>query len=135
MLLNKLPDRVLFTDVETTGLHSSDRIVSIGLILLDLARLRGGDATMSANHLVFDPGKKSHPRAEAVHGYSDWTLRHQETFADYAPDLWQRFSGGTLTVAHNAPFDQSFIEREFRLVGHDGPPPLPAFFCTMEAYR
>ncbi len=133
MLLAQLPDKVMFADVETTGLRSTDRVVSLGLVTLDLRRLRAGDASVAMTHLVFDPGRKSHPRAEAVHGYSDWTLRHQEQFADYADELWPRFSDGTLTVAHNAAFDQAFIEREFRQTGREVE--LAPFYCTMEAYR
>jgi hypothetical protein len=59
-----LPSKVVFVDVETTGLTDSDRIVSFAAILLETQSLRVGKFTVSVIHVVCDPGKKSHPRAE-----------------------------------------------------------------------
>lgn len=128
-----LPDRLLFVDVETTGLFSSDRIVSLGLIQLDAVELRRGTIAASYGHWIFDPGKKSHPRAEVVHGYSDWLLRHQDPFEALADELLPLFAGSSLVAAHNASFDHRFIANEFDRAGKA----LPGepFFCTMQEYR
>ena len=75
-----LPGNVLFLDVETTGLHSDDRVVSLAMLLLERDESEGSEMKFSILHLVFDPGRRSHPRAEAVHGYDDWTLWHQNAF-------------------------------------------------------
>ena len=56
------PSRVLFVDVETTGLHSRDRVVSLGMFELDMVALRTGTFSAAGTYLVFDPGRKSHPR-------------------------------------------------------------------------
>lgn len=124
---------VLFVDVETTGLQNSDRVVSLGAIELNLKSLRGGHFDIRGTYLIFDPGKKSHPQAQAVHGYSDWVLRHQDPFEVYAGELHALFSSCKRVVAHNASFDQRFIGNEFRLAG--APLKRGDFFCTMQAFR
>ena len=130
---NTLPERLLFADVETTGLFSSDRVVSLGLIAVETKNLFAETYTVQSTHLIFDPGKKSHPRAEEVHGYDDWTLRHQDHFADQMESIRPLFLNSPCLVAHNADFDRRFIEQEFELAGA----PLPSlnYFCTMRAYR
>jgi hypothetical protein len=69
------PSKVVFVDVETTGLTDSDRIVSFAAILLETQSLRAGKFTVPI-HVVCDPGKKSHPRAESKHGFSDCHPQH-----------------------------------------------------------
>lgn len=123
-----------FFDVETTGLSSEDRVVSLGIIHVDdVSSFRTGLTTASATHLIFNPGRKSHPRARSVHGYSDAVLALQEPFSKHAPDLRGYFEHAGLAVAHNASFDRRFILKEFELTGRalHG----PEFFCTMLEYR
>jgi len=126
-------DRLVFVDVETTGLHSSDRIVSIAAISVSEAALRTGKFGIEFVHLIVDPGKKSHPKAEEVHGYDDWLLRHQVPFTEIVPALRPLFDEADVLVAHNAAFDGRFILSEFELAGSalSG----AAFHCTMEEYR
>jgi DNA polymerase-3 subunit epsilon len=131
--LTRLPSSVLVCDVETTGLTSADRVVSFAGIGLKTAPLASGQFELAYSHLIFDPGRKSHPQAERVHGYSDWVLRFQDPFSVYAEEIWRFISSHDLIVAHNASFDVSFINRELMLAG------LPALsqpvYCTMEHYR
>lgn len=132
MRFSDLPSRLIFADVETTGLHSADRIVSVGLVDLDVSALGNDRLSTACTHLVFDPGKKSHPRAEEVHGYDDWTLRHQDAFAVHAKELRPLFDNPAIVWAHNAAFDQAFFEREFATVGK---PISGDLNCTMQMYR
>jgi DNA polymerase III subunit epsilon len=131
--LSRLPASVVFCDVETTGLTDADRMVSFSGIGLQTAPLANGQFELAYSHLVFDPGRKSHARAEHVHGYSDWALRFQNPFSVYAEELWRFVSSYDLFVAHNAPFDLGFVNREMVLAG------LPALskpvYCTMEGFR
>ncbi|GEM_PF-787379 len=131
-MLDELPPRLIFADVETTGLHSTDHIVSLGVVDLNTVALRDGKLEASCTHLIFDPGKKSHPQAEKVHGYDDWTLRHQEPFSAYAPELHQLFQDPSIVWAHNASFDQAFLDRDFATAGH---PIAGGMRCTMQLYR
>ena len=131
--LTQLPSTVLFCDVETTGLTASDRIVSFAGIGLKTAALASGNFELAYWHLIFDPGRKSHPQAERVHGYSDWALRFQNPFSVYADEIWHFVSSYELVVAHNASFDVGFIDRELILAGL---PRIPKpVYCTMEGYR
>lgn len=113
-----MPPKILFVDVETTGLEAHDRIVSLATILLTTRPgLLTGQINLTYTHSIFDPGRKSHPIAESVHGYDDWLLRHQQPFADTAHIFARRISESNLVVAHNAEFDLSFINRELLAAG------------------
>ena len=131
--MEKMPTTVVVIDVETTGLHSNDRIVSLGAWRVNTADLAGDALDVQCLHIICDPGKKSHPRAEEVHGYSDWTLRHQQPFSDHAETVRDFLSGGDLVIAHNASFDLEFIDREYRALGQRGPDFRR--YCTMNGYR
>ena len=131
MGLDHLPASMAFCDVETTGLGNHDRIVSfggIGVISRDLAKGR-----LAYLYLVFDPGTANRRDAEQIYGFSDSALRLQDPFPVHAADIWRFLTSYELLVAHNAPFDLRFINREMRLAG------LPALtrpvYCTMQGYR
>ena len=129
-----IPKCVAFFDVETTGLSDKDRIVTFaGVKLLDTETLSTGSLPIACIYLIFDPGRKSHPRAEAIHGYSDWALRHQERFEVYAATIESFFDSADLVVAHNAEVDVGFYNREMERLGR-APISKPTF-CTMDGYR
>ncbi|MFE1597550.1 3'-5' exonuclease [Methylobacterium sp. ID0610] len=131
--LGWLPRRLLALDVETTGLDAGDRIVSFGAVLLDTASLLDSRPLLTCHHLIFDPQRASHPRAEAVHGFDDWLLRHQEPAARHLDALASLIGAADLVVAHNADFDLGFLRREFAAAGR--PAVAMRSYCTMEAYR
>ncbi len=124
---------IVAVDVETTGLHSNDRIVSLGAWRVNAESMTTDALEFEHIHFIFDPGKKSHPRAEEVHGYSDWTLRHQPPFSEYAKVVRDFLLSGNVVVAHNASFDLEFIDREYRALGQQE---LECHrYCTMNGYR
>jgi DNA polymerase-3 subunit epsilon len=131
--LGQFPNRFAVIDVETTGIHRTDRIVSFAALFVERAALLHKQVSIRQVNLIFDPGKKCHPEAERVHGYTDWPLRHQEFFAGYASSIRELLDETDLLVAHNVEFDLGFLCREFE---HAGVEPIrkPAF-CTMNAYR
>ncbi|MEH3146382.1 MAG: 3'-5' exonuclease [Methylobacterium frigidaeris] len=131
--LGWLPNRILALDVEATGLRERDRIVSIGLVAVEAAALTGPRPALACHHLVFDPGCRSHARAEALHGYDDWTLRHQDPVAAHLPALAAVLGRADVVVAHNAAFDLGILDREFARAGL--PPVAARRYCTWEAYR
>src|SRR2546423_6767838 len=129
-----IPKCVAFFDVETTGASDKDRIVTfVGVKLLDTATLSTGSLQMAYIYLIFDPGRKSHPSAEAIHGYSDWALRHQESFDVYAATIESFFDSADLVVAHNSEFNVGFYNREMERLGR-APISKPTF-CTTDGYR
>lgn len=129
-----LPARVAFVDVETTGFSPTiDRIVSLAVIRLETAELREGRFVFDFTHLVFNPGRRSHPNATAVHGYTDAMLSRQDPFARYASILVDFLEDADLIVAHNAEFDTAFIHAEVTRTGCS--PPSRPVFCTVEGWH
>ena len=131
--LGWLPPRLVVLDVETTGLGDRDRMVSFGAVALATRSLLDPRPALTCHHLIFDPRRASHPRAEAVHGYDDWLLRHQEPAAAHLGTLADLLADTDLIVAHNAAFDLGFLNREFAAAGR--PAVAGRVYCTMEAYR
>lgn len=120
--------RAWVLDTETTGLGPEDRIVSFGAI-----ELFGAEATGRRIHLVFDPGRPSHPMARAAHGWRDEVLRGQDLFARHAHDIAAALADCDLVVAHNMSFDRRFIARELAWAGVEMP--TTRQLCTMEEHR
>ncbi len=109
------------------------RIVSLAAWRVQPSTLDRDFPNFKNIHIVVDPGRKSHPRAEEVHGYSDWVLRHQQPFSDYADAVHEFLTSADIVVAHNATFDLEFIDREYRTLGRRGPQCRK--YCTMQSYR
>jgi len=105
--------REIVFDTETTGLDNrEDRIIEIGGVEL-IDRFPTG----KTYHIFIEPdGRKVHPDALAVHGISNERLAGESKFKDIADDFLEFFSGAKL-VAHNARFDQGFIDAELQRVG------------------
>lgn len=127
------PNRLLFVDVETTGLTYDDRVITFGYVELDLEALRDGADATRTGHFIFNPGRPSNPFAAAVHGYDDWDLKYQPDFSAHADELLMPFESSELVLAHNAAFDERFMRTEFSLCGHTLAP--ARFDCTMRAYK
>ncbi len=127
-----LPTKVGFIDVETTGLRSYDRVITCAVISLTTAALAEAQLDIAYSYVICDPGRKSHPEAEAIHGYSDWLLRHQDTFESVAVDIHALLDACDMIVAHNAEFDLEFINREFAAAGLSAL--AKPVYCTMQVY-
>jgi hypothetical protein len=101
--MSPIPESIISVDVETTGLSSEDRVVTLGAWRIKTSDLLNGSIDHAEHlYLIFNPNRKCHPRAAAVHGYSDWTLRHQQYFVELAPVIREFLDGGEVVVAHNA---------------------------------
>lgn len=117
----------IFIDIETTGLDNfKDKIITLCMIMV----IQGKKESFSTivKYYIFDPLKKSHPKAEKLHGYDDWTTRHQEVFQQRAAEIHHFLSQGTAYVAHNANFDISFLKRALIDSGYDIP--AKTIVCT-----
>jgi len=103
-------------DVETTGLHAlCDRIVEVGAIRF------GFEGTGETFESLVNPGCRIPPDVSALHGISNADVADAPAFADLSVDLLRFLEGGVL-VAHNAPFDASFLLSEC----HRAAVPVPA---------
>jgi DNA polymerase-3 subunit epsilon len=110
-------------DLETTGLSATtDRICEIGAV-----RVRGLELADSFESLV-NPGVTLPPQIARLTGLRDPELRRAPPARQVVRDF-VRFTGDALLVAHNAGFDQRFLEQ--RLEGRLAEPPL----CTAALAR
>lgn len=109
--------RVIVFDTETTGMndgpggvHVGHRVIEIGCIELVNRRPTG-----RTYHVYIKPDRLVDPEAIAVHGITDEYLQDKPVFSAIADEFLNFITGAEL-VAHNASFDISFLDHEFRLL-------------------
>lgn len=103
-------------DVETTGLSAQDdRITEIALV-----RLWGTHIVAKWSSLV-NPCCSIPPAIVRLVGIDDAMVAEAPLFADLVPVI-RDFIGESTLIAHNAPFDKSFIDAELHRAGEQ---PLP----------
>jgi DNA polymerase-3 subunit epsilon len=123
-----LADSVIVLDFETTGLspNQGDRAIEIGAVLIEQGKVTGQFQEL------MNPGFRISGFIENYTGISNNMLRDappcEEVMARFA-----EFIGSHNLVAHNASFDQRFLEAEFELLspqqnsyGYTG-----SFACSM----
>jgi DNA polymerase-3 subunit epsilon len=119
-------DGWVVVDVETSGFRPSHaRVLSVAALALD----SGGNVEHSVVSLL-NPGVD--PGPTHVHGITAEMLEDQPTFGDIAASLAELMHGRTL-VAHNAPFDYSFLVAEAEQAGVALP--IDSVMCTVELAR
>ncbi len=103
-------------DTETTGLSTAEkhRIVEIGCIELD-----NQIPTNKIFHEYLNPQRSVSEDAYKVHGYSDKFLSDKKTFSEIAENFIN-FLKNKKIIIHNAPFDLSFLNYEFKLIDRKG---------------
>ena len=102
-------------DTETTGLSVKEghRIVEIGCIELDNLM-----PTTNRFHCYLNPERKVSEKAFQVHGYSDEFLSKQKKFENVVEDFLS-FIKDTRLIIHNAEFDLSHLNNEFKIIGKE----------------
>jgi DNA polymerase-3 subunit epsilon len=100
--------REIVLDTETTGLNplTGDRIVEIGAI-----ELYNHIPTGKHFHHYLNPERRMAEDAFRVHGLSDDFLADKPRFAEIVDDMLAFFGDAPL-IAHNAPFDITFLNYE-----------------------
>ncbi len=102
-------------DLETTGgAPSSAAITEIGAV-----RVRGGEVRGEFQTLVRPDGPIP-PFISLLTGITDAMVRESPTIGQVLPSFLQ-FARGSVLVAHNAPFDVSFLKAAARQCGHEWP--------------
>ena len=112
--------REILFDTETTGVfpdHAEeklrDRIVEIGCVeVVNLER------TGREFHAYLNPDRDVPEEVVRVHGLRLDFLRNHRRFAEVVEDF-MAFVGDAPLVAHNASFDQGFINAELRRIGRE----------------
>lgn len=103
-------------DLETTGWSPDEgAITEIGAV-----RVRGGMRRGEFSSLV-NPGVPVPACIEELTGITDWMLAAAPRLAEVLPELL-RFADGCVLVAHNAPFDLSFLTAACTDCGITWPP-------------
>jgi DNA polymerase III subunit epsilon len=103
-------------DLETTGWSPEDgAITEIGAV-----RIRGGVRSGEFASLV-NPGTPVPSSIQELTGISDWLVAAAPRLAAILPGLL-RFAEGCVLVAHNAPFDMSFLAAACADCGLTWPP-------------
>ena len=99
-------------DTETTGLSiiEKHRIVEIGCI-----ELENQIQTNKIFHEYLNPQRAVSEDAYKIHGYSDNFLSDKKTFSEIA-ESFLKFIKDKKIIIHNAAFDISFLNYEFRLI-------------------
>ncbi len=108
-----MPTRLIVLDTETTGLDPAQghRVIEIGCIELMHRRLTG-----QRFHRYLQPDRPIDANAVLVHGITNEWLADKPRFVDIAAEFLEFIKGAEL-IAHNAPFDISFLDHELRLAG------------------
>ena len=103
-------------DTETTGLSTTQkhRIVEIGCV-----ELENQIPTNRIFHEYLNPQRPVSEDAYKIHGYSDEFLSDKKTFSEIAQNFIN-FLKNKKIIIHNAPFDLSFLNYEFRLINQEG---------------
>lgn len=112
--------REIVFDTETTGVFAEhpekelcDRVVEIGCVeIVNLER------TGREFHAYLNPDRSVPEEVVRVHGLTRDFLSQHRRFADVAEDFLE-FIGDSPLVAHNAAFDQGFINAELKRCGRE----------------
>ena len=106
--------RQIVLDTETTGLsaQNGDRIIEIGCIELVNRRFTG-----RTYHQYINPQRSIDVGAQAVHGISSDFLKDKPVFSEVV-DAFFEFCDGAELIIHNASFDISFINAEFKQINY-----------------
>ncbi|MCD6172956.1 MAG: 3'-5' exonuclease [Sulfurimonas sp.] len=91
---------LIFLDTETTGLEITDKICSLGLIVVD------GDFIISKYELV-NEGKKISPKASSINHLTNEMIKDKPTLVDSEifKFLQEHNSSETTIIGHNINFD------------------------------
>lgn len=99
-------------DLETTGVTNTDQITEIGAV-----KIVDGEMT-EIFHTLVNPQCSLSQDIIKLTGITDEMLADAPLFEDVAHDFY-KFTRGAVLVAHNAPFDMSFIVRQGRAAGYN----------------
>ena len=109
--------RQIIFDTETTGMNFNGRDKSEGHRIIEIGCVELIDRRPTENyfHQYINPEQTIEPDAVRVHGITNERVAGEPTFAAILNDLLAYFDGADELIAHNMPFDQSFLNREFKL--------------------
>lgn len=102
-------DTEIFTafDTETTGLEPSlERVIEIGAIRFDK------NGIIARYNVLINPQRPILAQVTKINNITDAMVKNEAPFSGIVSDFIS-FIGKSILIAHNAPFDLSFINAEF----------------------
>ena len=111
-------NRQIILDTETTGMNTAGGPVYLGHRIIEIGCVEVINRKLTGNHfhVYIKPDRLVDPEAIAVHGITDAFLADKPSFNQIADDFIEFIRGAEL-IAHNAPFDVSFMDYEFSKLG------------------
>lgn len=102
--------RQIVLDTETTGLSVTEghKIIEVGCVELINRQITG-----KTLHHYINPQRTIDIGAQQVHGITLEFLANKPIFAQISEEIFEFIKGAELII-HNAPFDVSFIDYEFK---------------------
>lgn len=104
-------DSFVCFDFETTGLGRDDKIIEIGAV-----KVKDGFMVARYSSLV-DPCQPIDSMITKITGIDDEMVKGKPTIDQLIPSFYD-FTEGLPLVAHNAPFDCRFLERDAKACGY-----------------
>ncbi|MGL5089642.1 MAG: DNA polymerase III subunit epsilon [Aeromonas sobria] len=113
-------NRQIILDTETTGMNTSGGPIYMGHCIIEIGCVEVINRKLTGNHyhVYIKPDRLVDPEAIQVHGITDAYLADKPPFRQIADDFIEFIRGAEL-IAHNAPFDVSFMDYEFSKLGLD----------------
>jgi len=114
-------------DFETTGTSAkSCRAIEIGIVKIQNLKI------IDTFRSFINPGRPIPPYITTLTGISTWDVSDAPGFNDIADSI-TKFIGGSILVAHNMPFDHSFLRMEYTV--SDRSIPDNSTLCTLKLAR
>ncbi|WP_163933185.1 DNA polymerase III subunit epsilon [Paraferrimonas sp. SM1919] len=112
--------RQIILDTETTGMNQSGGAVYLGHRIIEIGAVEVINRKLTGRtfHQYINPQQLIDPEAITVHGITDERVANEPVFAQIAKEFLA-FIDGAEFIAHNAPFDVSFLDHELSLLGHN----------------
>ncbi|MGL6050895.1 MAG: exonuclease domain-containing protein, partial [Aeromonas salmonicida] len=111
-------NRQIILDTETTGMNTAGGPIYLGHRIIEIGCVEVINRKLTGNHyhVYIKPDRLVDPEAIQVHGITDAFLADKPSFSQIANDFIEFIRGAEL-IAHNAPFDVSFMDYEFGKLG------------------
>ncbi|MBM7073506.1 DNA polymerase III subunit epsilon [Shewanella sp. 202IG2-18] len=122
--------RQIILDTETTGMNQSSGPIYMGHRIIEIGCVEVVNRKLTGRHYheYINPGQLIDEEAMRVHGITDEFVSDKPRFHEVVKGFID-FIDGAEIVAHNAPFDISFMDHEFSLLNPKGP--VTTDICTV----
>ena len=120
-IVSKAPRQIIL-DTETTGMNQAGGSVHIGHRIIEIGCVEVIDRKLTGRHFheYINPGQLIDEEAINVHGITDEFVANKPRFHEISQSFIE-FIDGAEIVAHNAPFDITFMDHEFSMLKPKGP--------------